>query len=184
MLCLRTSCARRKTSVCVIKILLQNVFKLTARAYGAEEQLFPLEVQHTYKKKTSNSKDSNRRDIGDDEGSPDDTVNGREWEKKYLVIRPYEKFWLRYGDVVLLASGIRSQVEKERFLPRIIHGLLSAVTEKKSCFLVSAFRKDTGDMQEFAFIESCRRFNEKKACSCPCSYKMRSLCHRSGRSGD
>lgn len=41
-----------------IDIPLHTVFKLTTRAYGAEEQLFPLEVAHTYQNKTPESCDS------------------------------------------------------------------------------------------------------------------------------
>lgn len=41
-----------------IDIPLHTVFKLTTRAYGAEEQVFPLEVAHTYQNKTPESGDS------------------------------------------------------------------------------------------------------------------------------
>lgn len=45
-----------------IDIPLHTVFKLTTRAYGAEEQLFPLEVAHTYQNKTPESGDSDGND--------------------------------------------------------------------------------------------------------------------------
>lgn len=41
-----------------IDIPLHTVFKLTTRAYGVEEQHFPLEVAHTYQNKTPESGDS------------------------------------------------------------------------------------------------------------------------------
>lgn len=56
-----------------------------------------------------------------------------------------------------------NNVQKERFVSRIIHGLFNTVTGKKIALLGFAFKKDTGDTRESASIEICRRLIEEKA---------------------
>lgn len=59
-----------------------------------------------------------------------------------------------------------NDVQKERFVTRIIHGLFNTVTGKKIALLGFAFKKDTGDTRESASIEICRRLIEEKAQIC------------------
>lgn len=56
-----------------------------------------------------------------------------------------------------------NNLQKERFVSRIIHGLFNTVTGKKIALLGFAFKKDTGDTRESASIEVCRRLIEEKA---------------------
>lgn len=56
-----------------------------------------------------------------------------------------------------------NDLQKERFVSRIIHGLFNTVTGKKISLLGFAFKKDTGDTRESAAIEICRRFIEERA---------------------
>lgn len=56
-----------------------------------------------------------------------------------------------------------NDLQKERFVSRIITGLFNTVTGKKIALLGFAFKKDTGDTRESASIEICRRFIEEKA---------------------
>lgn len=56
-----------------------------------------------------------------------------------------------------------NDLQKERFVSRIIHGLFNTITGKKIALLGFAFKKDTGDTRESAAIEICRRFIEEKA---------------------
>lgn len=56
-----------------------------------------------------------------------------------------------------------NDLQKERFVSRIIKGLFNTVTGKKIALLGYAFKKDTGDTRESAAIEICRRFIEEKA---------------------
>lgn len=56
-----------------------------------------------------------------------------------------------------------NDIQKERFVSRIIHGLFNTVTGKKIALLGFAFKKDTGDTRESASIEICRRLIEEKA---------------------
>lgn len=56
-----------------------------------------------------------------------------------------------------------NDLQKERFVSRIIHGLFNTVTGKKISLLGYAFKKDTGDTRESASIEICRRLIEEKA---------------------
>lgn len=56
-----------------------------------------------------------------------------------------------------------NDLQKERFVSRIIHGLFNTVTGKKIALLGFAFKKDTGDTRESASIEICRRLIEEKA---------------------
>lgn len=56
-----------------------------------------------------------------------------------------------------------NDLQKERFVSRIIHGLFNTVTGKKIALLGFAFKKDTGDTRESAAIEICRRFIMEKA---------------------
>lgn len=56
-----------------------------------------------------------------------------------------------------------NDVQKERFVSRIIHGLFNTVTGKKIALFGFAFKKDTGDTRESAAIEICRRLIEEKA---------------------
>lgn len=56
-----------------------------------------------------------------------------------------------------------NDIQKERFVSRIIHGLFNTVTGKRIALLGFAFKKDTGDTRESASIEICRRFIEEKA---------------------
>lgn len=58
-----------------IDIPLHTVFKLTTRAYGAEEQLFPLEVAHTYQNKTPESGDSDGNEETPDRTKVDGVAN-------------------------------------------------------------------------------------------------------------
>lgn len=56
-----------------------------------------------------------------------------------------------------------NDIQKERFVSRIIHGLFNTVTGKRIALLGFAFKKDTGDTRESASIEICRRLIEEKA---------------------
>lgn len=56
-----------------------------------------------------------------------------------------------------------NDLQKERFVSRIIHGLFNTVTGKRIALLGFAFKKDTGDTRESASIEVCRRLIEEKA---------------------
>lgn len=56
-----------------------------------------------------------------------------------------------------------NDMQKRRFVSRIIHGLFNTVTGKKIALLGFAFKKDTGDTRESASIEICRRLIEEKA---------------------
>lgn len=56
-----------------------------------------------------------------------------------------------------------NDLQKERFVSRIIHGLFNTVTGKRIALLGFAFKKDTGDTRESASIEICRRLIEEKA---------------------
>lgn len=56
-----------------------------------------------------------------------------------------------------------NDIQKERFVSRIIHGLFNTVTGKKIALLGFAFKKDTGDTRESASIEICRRLIEERA---------------------
>eukprot|EP00177_Eucheuma_denticulatum_P004343 GFKZ01007893.1.p1 GENE.GFKZ01007893.1~~GFKZ01007893.1.p1 ORF type:complete len:482 (-),score=86.31 GFKZ01007893.1:1242-2666(-) len=56
-----------------------------------------------------------------------------------------------------------NDLQKERFVSRLIHGLFNTVTGKKIALLGFAFKKDTGDTRESASIEICRRLIEEKA---------------------
>lgn len=56
-----------------------------------------------------------------------------------------------------------NELQKERFVSRIIHGLFNTVTGKRIALLGFAFKKDTGDTRESASIEICKRFIEEKA---------------------
>lgn len=56
-----------------------------------------------------------------------------------------------------------NDLQKKRFVARIIHGLFNTITGKKIALLGFAFKKDTGDTRESAAIEICRRFIEEKA---------------------
>jgi UDPglucose 6-dehydrogenase len=56
-----------------------------------------------------------------------------------------------------------NDLQKERFVSRIIHGLFNTVTSKKIALLGFAFKKDTGDTRESAAIDIVRRLVEEKA---------------------
>ncbi|KAA8499567.1 UDP-glucose 6-dehydrogenase 4 [Porphyridium purpureum] len=56
-----------------------------------------------------------------------------------------------------------NDLQKQKFVERIIHGLFNTVTSKKIALLGFAFKKDTGDTRESAAIEICRRLIEEKA---------------------
>eukprot|EP00188_Purpureofilum_apyrenoidigerum_P000078 Plantae.Rhodophyta-Purpureofilum_apyrenoidigerum.ctg10288.p1 GENE.Plantae.Rhodophyta-Purpureofilum_apyrenoidigerum.ctg10288~~Plantae.Rhodophyta-Purpureofilum_apyrenoidigerum.ctg10288.p1 ORF type:complete len:468 (+),score=106.91 Plantae.Rhodophyta-Purpureofilum_apyrenoidigerum.ctg10288:80-1483(+) len=56
-----------------------------------------------------------------------------------------------------------NDLQKERFVSRIIHGLFNTVTGKRIALLGFAFKKDTGDTRESASIEICRRLIAEKA---------------------
>lgn len=56
-----------------------------------------------------------------------------------------------------------NDLQKERFVSRIIHGLFNTVTGKRIALLGFAFKKDTGDTRESASIEICKRLVEEKA---------------------
>lgn len=56
-----------------------------------------------------------------------------------------------------------NDIQKERFVSRIIHGLFNTVTGKKIAVLGFAFKKDTGDTRETASIEIVRRLVEERA---------------------
>eukprot|EP00184_Porphyridium_aerugineum_P007290 CAMPEP_0184706432 /NCGR_PEP_ID=MMETSP0313-20130426/36756_1 /TAXON_ID=2792 /ORGANISM="Porphyridium aerugineum, Strain SAG 1380-2" /LENGTH=450 /DNA_ID=CAMNT_0027167985 /DNA_START=120 /DNA_END=1472 /DNA_ORIENTATION=+ len=56
-----------------------------------------------------------------------------------------------------------NDLQKERFVGRIIHGLFNTVTRKKIALLGFAFKKDTGDTRESASIDICRKLIEEHA---------------------
>jgi UDPglucose 6-dehydrogenase len=56
-----------------------------------------------------------------------------------------------------------NDLQKERFVSRIIHGLFNTVTSKKIALLGFAFKKDTGDTRETPAIDIVRRLVEEKA---------------------
>eukprot|EP00181_Compsopogon_caeruleus_P000073 CAMPEP_0184682550 /NCGR_PEP_ID=MMETSP0312-20130426/7697_1 /TAXON_ID=31354 /ORGANISM="Compsopogon coeruleus, Strain SAG 36.94" /LENGTH=466 /DNA_ID=CAMNT_0027134287 /DNA_START=80 /DNA_END=1480 /DNA_ORIENTATION=- len=56
-----------------------------------------------------------------------------------------------------------NDIQKERFVSRIIHGLFNTVTGKRIAVLGFAFKKDTGDTRETASIEICKRLVEERA---------------------
>eukprot|EP00871_Galdieria_phlegrea_P002313 jgi/Galph1/3082/GphlegSOOS_G1745.1 len=56
-----------------------------------------------------------------------------------------------------------NELQKERFVSRIIHGLFNTVTGKRIAILGFAFKKDTGDTRESAAIGVCRRLVEERA---------------------
>jgi UDPglucose 6-dehydrogenase len=56
-----------------------------------------------------------------------------------------------------------NDLQKERFVSRIIHGLFNTVTSKKIAVLGFAFKKDTGDTRETPAIDIVRRLVEEKA---------------------
>lgn len=56
-----------------------------------------------------------------------------------------------------------NDIQKERFVSRIIHGLFNTVTSKRIALLGFAFKKDTGDTRESPSIEIVRRLVDEKA---------------------
>lgn len=56
-----------------------------------------------------------------------------------------------------------NDIQKERFVSRIIHGLFNTVTSKKIALLGFAFKKDTGDTRESPSIDIIRRLVEERA---------------------
>ncbi|KAJ8908019.1 hypothetical protein NDN08_008116 [Rhodosorus marinus] len=56
-----------------------------------------------------------------------------------------------------------NDLQKERFVSRIIHGLFNTVTGKRIALLGFAFKKDTGDTRESAAIEVCQRLMQERA---------------------
>eukprot|EP00188_Purpureofilum_apyrenoidigerum_P000371 Plantae.Rhodophyta-Purpureofilum_apyrenoidigerum.ctg11596.p1 GENE.Plantae.Rhodophyta-Purpureofilum_apyrenoidigerum.ctg11596~~Plantae.Rhodophyta-Purpureofilum_apyrenoidigerum.ctg11596.p1 ORF type:complete len:492 (+),score=102.42 Plantae.Rhodophyta-Purpureofilum_apyrenoidigerum.ctg11596:125-1477(+) len=69
------------------------------------------------------------------------------------------------GDVAEYFNWVvkMNDLQKERFVSRIIHGLFNTVTGKRIALLGFAFKKDTGDTRESASIEICRRLIEERA---------------------
>ncbi|KAK4526959.1 hypothetical protein GAYE_SCF31G4879 [Galdieria yellowstonensis] len=56
-----------------------------------------------------------------------------------------------------------NDLQKERFVSRIIHGLFNTVTGKRIAILGFAFKKDTGDTRESAAISVCQRLVDERA---------------------
>eukprot|EP00182_Erythrolobus_australicus_P005807 CAMPEP_0185830526 /NCGR_PEP_ID=MMETSP1353-20130828/903_1 /TAXON_ID=1077150 /ORGANISM="Erythrolobus australicus, Strain CCMP3124" /LENGTH=450 /DNA_ID=CAMNT_0028528445 /DNA_START=130 /DNA_END=1482 /DNA_ORIENTATION=+ len=56
-----------------------------------------------------------------------------------------------------------NDLQKSRFVGRIIHGMYNTVTRKRIALLGFAFKKDTGDTRESAAIDICKQLIEEHA---------------------
>ncbi|GJD07392.1 UDP-glucose 6-dehydrogenase 1 [Galdieria sulphuraria] len=56
-----------------------------------------------------------------------------------------------------------NDLQKDRFVSRIIHGLFNTVTGKRIAILGFSFKKDTGDTRESAAISVCQRLVDERA---------------------